>query len=137
MNDRVCAELMAARRIKARVALREVRKPDERFRWLTGFRSGDNLYLVSNMGRVYEIYEYSRRGDKGRFEPIHQQNLSADRRVTIFWRNGRSKSYRIVDLVAKRFLKPGPPGSVLSHVDGDINNCMADNLVWRPRRSHS
>ena len=97
MNPRITNTRKEARQRKARVALRDVRKPGERFRWLTGFRVMDKLYLISSFGRVFEVYEYPSGEDKGRFEPL----FVADKRlvrVRIFRNNGRSKAYAVAGL---------------------------------------
>ena len=144
MNRSITDTLKSARRRKARIALREVKLPGERFRWLTGFRILDNLYLISSLGRVFEVYEHPPKdAEKGRFEPLFEPLHVADKgigpvRVRIFLRkDGRSKVYDPAWLVAKRFLPPQPSGYILVHRDSDPKNCRAENLVWRRKRRQS
>lgn len=51
------------------------------------------------------------------------------------WREGKQHMRSVPLIVAKAFLEPpaNPSYNSIIHLDGNKENCAADNLMWRPR----
>lgn len=83
-------------------------------------------YLVSNFGNVVNI---SRGGSDIRPRPNQYGHI----RVGLV-RDGRQYTRALAPLVADVFVeKLLPHYNTPIHLDGDLWNCRADNLTWRPR----
>lgn len=95
-------------------------------KWLTVEEFPD--YVVSNYGEVYN-------GNTGR---ILSENLVQYGIPTVgLYQDGKQYRRSVPVLVALAFLD-APPYNPLQkyapiHLDGDRQNCRADNLMWRPR----
>lgn len=87
----------------------------ETWRDVVGF---EGLYMVSNLGHV-------RRGKK----PVNLRpgRASGGVRFVALSRNGKSKAIPVHKLVMEAFVEP-TNGRVITHVDGDQDNCRLDNL---------
>lgn len=103
---------------------------NEIFKDVTGY---EGLYEVSNLGNVYakeRIVKTSlgrlRRFPKKFKDPQYVPN-SSYRYVTLY-KNNKSKSYNICELVAAAFMEGYVYGTPLYHIDQDVNNDCINNL---------
>lgn len=95
---------------------------EEEWRVITEFPR----YGVSNRGRVMTI-------KTGR---ILQPSLNQQGHLKVnLMENGEMYTRSINKLVARAFLPPPPRQDFISviHIDGDKQNCNANNIAWRPR----
>ena len=84
------------------------------------------LYEVSSHGRVRNRLNGSK---------LVVTDNGSGRKIVGLRNNGKRLVRSVAILVARHFL-PDPTGdNNLSpmHKDGDLSNCRADNLIWRPR----
>lgn len=82
-------------------------------------------YLVSNHGRVRKAS-----GDVIRKVSVGDKGFP---QLTLYGRDGKTRYLRQINkLVAGAFLYPPrfPDETSVWHLDGDLNNCRADNLKW-------
>ena len=80
-------------------------------------------YIVSNLGRIKSV----------RTDTLLKQSSNGTNLIITLRDGGRTKVTRMVKtLVAEAYLDdpPKPSGYTLMHVDGDRENCRADNLRW-------
>jgi hypothetical protein len=62
---------------------------------------------------------------------VNQQGVV---KLSMYDEHGRLKTRSVARLVAESFLEPHPNElfNTPIHLDGDLRNCRADNLAWRP-----
>lgn len=91
-------------------------------------------YLVSNLGRV--MREASAQG--ARAFRVVKPFWPKDRRPTVSLRvDGRTKTFRVCNLVCEAFHGPKPlPAHETCHDDGDPSNNVATNLRWDTRKNN-
>lgn len=83
-------------------------------------------YLVSNLGAVTNI-------KRGGTELNGRPNQYGHLRVGLV-RDGVQYTRGLALIVAEAFVpKPHEHWNTPIHLDGDVANCRADNLMWRPR----
>lgn len=88
-------------------------------------------YYVSNYGRIKHIHR-----DQARKVDLNAAGFPI---VVLFGKNGGESKSRYVrqinQLVATAFLLPAVYSDATSvwHIDGDLQNCKADNLRWDTR----
>lgn len=84
---------------------------------------GFDDYEISDHGRIRNV-------NTGR---IIKQQLHPRTGLPMvpIYRNGKQFTRNVHRLVAEAFLDPGPENAVPIHIDGDRQNCHADNLEWR------
>ena len=83
-------------------------------------------YSASNLGRI--------RNDK-REHVLAIVRTQSEHTYVSLTRNGRQVTRAVSKLVAEAFV-PNPRPNVFTtpiHLDGDLRNCYAENLLWRPR----
>ena len=84
----------------------------------------ENKYQVSNLGRVKSL----------KSNIIMKQNLNKkyNRYSIMLWKNGKSKRFWVVRLVAKAFVfNPNPDiFTQVNHKDENKTNNNSDNLEW-------
>lgn len=93
-------------------------------------------YQVSNMGRVRSIHMVS--GIDASVKILRTcicANKGNGKRVCITLRNhGKTKTYSVHVLVATAFLDNPNKYPVIKHIDGNIENNAASNLMWAQHR---
>lgn len=95
----------------------------EIFRTIPGY---EGLYNVSNYGRVLCVKRMSNGRLKNKFLALSQDGYTTVR----LYKNGKSKTIKVHQLVAMVFLGHKPNGykQVVDHIDFDRTNNRADNL---------
>jgi HNH endonuclease len=97
-------------------------------------------YEINRIGDVRHInYKLTRRDG----EPVRKDtnpvkpsmNQYGVVQIGLYY-EGKTNRRSVAVLVAKAFLEPPrwPHYNTVIHLDGDKENCEADNLAWRPRR---
>lgn len=100
----------------------------EEFRDIDGY---ENLYQVSNLGRVRSLPKGDGNGNRVRILKFDRQekNHTTYYRVT-FSKLGKTKHFQVHRLVAQVFI-PNPEGkAIVNHIDNDGTNNAVGNLEW-------
>ena len=90
----------------------------------------EGLYQVSNYGRIKSL---SHINNLGRFRPeCILGNRLTDRgyHTAVLYNNGKPKSFRVHQLVAKAFIDNSLNKPHVNHLDGVKSNNFVDNLQW-------
>ena len=83
-------------------------------------------YIVSNQGRI-------RNADRGG-RPLIVGKVTDGSLSVVLTVDGISRPYLVRRLVAEAFVAPhNDLCDTVDHLDGNKENCFAENLVWRPR----
>lgn len=103
----------------------------ENWRSLSGF---DGYYDVSDLGRIKSLKRQILRRDgsyQSRRESFIKPNtIGTGYSYVVLSKDGEGKSYLLHRLVAQTF-QPNPHNKPqVSHLDGNLNNNRASNLIW-------
>lgn len=95
----------------------------------------EGKYEVSSLGRVRSLRIVSRNVNRLRNSPlVLSPALNGAGRLAVNLCNKRKRKGRPIHLIVlDAFQGPKPPGCEGSHIDGDLHNNRADNLVWETR----
>lgn len=92
--------------------------------WVEMPEFSDNI--ISNYGEIANIKTGARR----------KNSITANGhcKISMYDSGNRLVTRSVAVLVADAFLpRPEPRFNTVIHLDGDLLNCRADNLMWRPR----
>ena len=98
-------------------------------------RGKKRRYQVSNMGRIRAIHTVEGIDASIRMMKthVHGRNGSKEPRITL--RNGgKPKTYVVHTLVAKAFVDNPNNYPFIKHIDGNLENNAASNLIWSTSR---
>ena len=96
----------------------------------------ENLYQVSNLGRVRSITHTRKNGREKNHVCISKGKMltpgkdNSGYMVVVLSKNGKTKSYRVHRLVAQEFLENKNNFKCINHKDENKANNKADNLEW-------
>lgn len=94
---------------------------DEKWMNIVGFPD----YRISSVGRVYNLRTSAIMNTS--------KNNYGHHKITLCAPNGRRYTRSVVNLVAKAFVEPSVPlGDKVVLLDGNLDNIVLDNIVWRP-----
>ncbi len=101
---------------------------EEIFREIKGF---ENLYEVSNLGRIKSLPKGDGNGNRERFLKIEicKKNNTNYNRVSLS-RNGKVSKFQVHRLVAKAFIDNNENKPYVNHIDNNGSNNRIDNLEW-------
>lgn len=86
-------------------------------------------YLIDNDGDVWSNSEVPG-GEPKMLKP----NTRGERVVVKLPTNYKVKTYRVANLVLTYFVGEQPDGQKAIHLDGDLSNCVLENLKWGTRQ---
>ena len=101
----------------------------------------ENLYEISNFGRVKSLPKTKQSGNAGRTiilktDKLHKSNNVTYHRVT-FCINGKTSRYKVHRLVASTFI-PNPENKPhINHIDNNPSNNYVSNLEWCTRKENA
>lgn len=94
--------------------------------------AGYDKYLVSNYGRIYSLKH------RKILSPFtNTANKHGDYLFVKLSANGRKQNHRIHRLVAEAFIENTYGKPIVHHIDCNIKNNRADNLMWCTREEHT
>lgn len=90
----------------------------------------ENLYQVSNYGRVKSLRHIDRRGRKIVGRVLKPGKSGVGYFTVCLWRNEKPKSYLVHRLVAETYIENPLKKSQVNHIDRNKLNNHVDNLEW-------
>ena len=104
-------------------------------KWLPALNF-EGVYEVSSYGRIRRIG--GGRGAKlGRILRPGVNRKEEGYLYLFLYKNCRSTRYYVHRIVAGAFHGPRPEGHEVNHIDGDKQNCRADNLEWVTKKENA
>lgn len=106
--------------------------PGEEWRPVIGF---EDLYMASSFARIVSLEKYVyNRFQHVRKEPklLVPHNYYDGRQSINLSKNKKSYKKHLSRLIGELFIPNPNDYPILEHLDGDISNNKADNLMWRP-----
>jgi len=92
----------------------------------------ENLYMVSNYGRVKRLVSKNCRNER-----VLKQNIIVDGRLMVkLSKNSEKKNYLVSRLVAIAFIPNKNNFPVVCHSDDNFKNNMSDNLWWGTQKDN-